>query len=291
MVVTTVLVLKILPLFFVCFTAHSHFMAGSISASMGGTGRAGVQGNESLFLNPAALAFLDHFYMGVGYQSGFLLRDVHRESYGGILIDSTPELIASGALAYRRHRIRQGKKQRFMEDEFKLGLAYALSAKLSLGLAATHLKAKNETNMNREIEQTNGDVGLLLALTPHWNLSLVGENILDRDSKVPVALIRESLISLGTQYIYKLFLTLRYEILHPMEKNSSLFSHRMGLGMKLQSYFHLNVGLALDEHSGQTRVTAGFSWLGPRLKLAYAFQSERKQRLGDRHLVDLWFDI
>ena len=284
-------ILKILPLLFLYFKAHGHFMAGSTSVSMGGTGRAGVEGNESLFLNPAALAFLDRFYMGVGYQSGFLLKNIHRETYGAILTDSTPELIFSGSLAYRRHRILQGEKQRFSEDEFKLGLAYGFSKRLSLGLAVTHLKAKNEMDM-KEIRQINGDMGLLFALTPHWNLSLVGENLLNPDSGIPLPLTRESFASLGTQYAYDLFLILRYEVLHPLRtENSQLFSHRLGLGVKLRSYFHLNFGVSLDEHSNQTWMTTGFAWRGPRLKLAYAFQNEERQHLGQRHLVDLWFDL
>ena len=284
-------ILKVLFLLFLCFKTQGHFTAGSTSASMGGTGRAGVEANESLFLNPAALAFLDRFYMGAGYQSGFLLKNVHRETYGAILTDSTPGLILPGSLAYRRHRIRQEKTQVFLENEFKLGLAYGFSKRLSLGLAATWLQAKNREDM-KKIEQNNGDMGLLFALTPFWSLSLVGENLLNTDSNVPASLIRESLVSLGTQYVHELFLTLRYETLHPLKpKNNQLFSHRLGLGVKLQSYFHLNFGCSLDNHSKQTWLTTGLAWRGPRLKLAYAFQNEERQNLGQRHLVDLWFDL
>ncbi len=286
-----IFILKILPLLFFCFKTQAHFTAGSTSGSMGGTGRAGVEANESLFLNPAALAFLDRFYVGAGYQSGFLLKNIHRETYGAILTDNTPGLIFSGSLAYRRHRIRQEKTHVFLEDEFKLGLAYGFSKRLSLGLAATWLKAKNKEDM-KKIEQNNGDMGLLFAIIPNWSLSLVGENLLSTDSDIPVSLRRESLVSLGTQYVYELFLTLRYEALHPLKpENNQLFSHRLGLGFKLQSYFHLNLGCSLDEHSNQTWMTAGLAWRGPRLKLAYAFQNENRQNLGQRHLVDLWFDL
>lgn len=284
------LILKIFPLLFLSFMAYGNSTAGSISASLGGTGRAGVQGNESVFLNPAALAFLNRFYMGACYQSGFLLKDIHRETYGAVLTDSTPGLMVSGSLAYRRHKIRQKGKHRFLEDEFRLGLAYALSKSLSVGLAATRLKAEGE--MKKGIEQINGDAGLLLGLLPHWNVSLVAENLLNTDSGVPVSLMRDSLVSLGTQYVYELFLDVRYEILHPLKRESGgSLSHRLGLGVELQSYFHLNLGFALDGHSNQTWMTTGLAWHGPRLKLAYAFQNEQRQGLGQRHLVDLWFDL
>ena len=265
-------------------------MAGSTSASMGGTGRAGIQGNESLFLNPAALAFLNRFYVGAGYQSGFLFKNVHRETYGAVLTDSTPGLVLSGSLAYRRHRIRQEKTRGFLEDEFKMGLAYDFSERLSLGLAFTNLQAKDNGSM-KKIEQTNGDMGLLFRLAPHWNISLAGENLL-ANSAVPVPLKRKSLASLGTQYIYELFLTLQYETLYPIEPESNqFFSHRLGLNLKLRYYFHLSFGYALDDHSDQTWMTAGLAWRGPRLRLAYAIQNEKRQDLGQRHLIDLWFDL
>ena len=241
MVSILMLVLKILFLLFLSSTVQANSMAGSSSASLGGTGRADVKGNESVFLNPAALAFLNRFYVGACYQSGFLFKDIHRETYGAVLTDSTPGLMVAGSLAYRRHKIHQAGKYQFLEDEFKLGLAHNLSKRLSLGVAATHLKAKTQGEAAKEIEQTNGDMGLLFGLLPHWNVSLVAENLLETDSKVPVSLMRDSLVSLGTRYIYELFLDVRYEILHPLkEKSGGSFKpseSSFGFGCKIKVLF------------------------------------------------------
>ena len=88
------------------------------------------------------------------------------------------------------------------------------------------------------------------------------------------------------------FLTFRYEILQTMfveQKQSP--KHRVGMAFGLQSHFYLNLGFSMEDHSDRNWVSAGLSWRGPRLKLAYGLQSEQGQNPGQRHLIDLWFDL
>ena len=275
-------------LLFSFFSAHGDPMAGAVSAAMGGTGRAAVQEGESVFLNPAALALMDRVYFGVGYQRGSL-KGVHRDLYSVTVTDGTPGLLFSGALAYRRHRIRY-QESSFSENEFRVGLGYRFSERLSMGLSFNHWKTENPSGVS--LRKDNADVGLLLGLKPNWGLSLVGENLFSKNSNSFNLPGKQSRISLGTQYIYLGFWTFRYEILQTMfveQKQSP--KHRVGMAFGLQSHFYLNLGFSMEDHSDRNWVSAGLSWRGPRLKLAYGLQSEQGQNPGQRHLIDLWFDL
>ena len=222
-----------------------------------------------------------------------------------VLTDSSPGLLLPGGFAYRRHRIRlknhQSGEQNFYEDEFRLAFAYSFFKKrLSFGLTGTHFRPKagkkegggEEDQNEKDWSHTNIDAGFLFLFSKSLAFSLSAENLLDmdKDTQIPDFLIRDSLVSLGAQYNYDSILSVRYEILHPLRDKGDL-SHRFGLGLTLKSYFRLNFGGSLDEFSDQSWITAGLVWHGPRLKLAYGFQNEQRRGVGQRHLVDLWFDF
>lgn len=264
-------------------------MVGAISAGMGGTGRAAVEPNESLYLNPAALALLRDFHTGFSYQSGFLAQDISRNTYSVTMTDATKEILFPGGFSYRRHNI-NGRGQRYKENEFRGGLGYRVTDRFSMGLGVSHLRALDPAGA--DVNQTNVDVGLLIGLRPEWGLSFSGENLIKGGEDIPVALQRLSRAALGTQYIYQRTFTLRYEALMPLYLRESQFlGHRMGLGIGVQRGFGLNLGYSVDDSIGQNWSSVGILWKGPRLKIAYSFQNEDRANLGVRHLVDLWVDL
>jgi hypothetical protein len=264
-------------------------MVGAISGALGGTGRAAVESNESLYLNPAAIALMDRFYAGTLWQSGFIERDISRTSYGVTFSDGQSDLIFPGSLGFRRNTYNQGESQ-FKENEFKLGLSHRLTDRLSLGTGFTHLRAMDPGG--ERIRQHNMDLGLLMGLMPNWGMSLTWENLFATDDSIPLPLRRNSYVALGTQYLYQAFFVLRYEALLPIYIDETQYiSHRAGLGIKMVGDFNLNMGFSVDDSRQQNWATAGLSWKGPRLRLAYSFQKEERSGLGERHLVDLWFDI
>lgn len=284
--------MRVLALFFsflFCVNSSATDMVGAISAGMGGTGRAAVEANESLYLNPSSLALLDRMYFGSSYQSGFLDNDISRNTYSMIIADGSSGLPAPGALGFRRHKINSQGFQ-YKENEFRLGLGYRITPRISFGFSYAHLSAEDQ--LGASFSQDNGDVGFLFGLMPNWGLSLTGENVIETTKPLPVALQRRSRVALGTQYIYERSITLRYEALMPLyTENTDKLGHRAGMGFDLQGNFQLNVGYSVDDLLGQNWASAGLAWRGPRLRLAYSFQNEDRQRLGQRHLVDLWVDI
>lgn len=270
--------------------AQAESMVGAVSAGMGGTGRAAIQSNESLYLNPASIALLNRFFAGASYQSGFTNRDTTRHTYSLVMTDATEGLMFPGSLGYRRHQI-SSLGSRYIENDFKVGLSRRLHSRLSMGVGFNHLIAENELS-GSQTTQNNGDIGLLIGLDPNWGLGVTGENIIKPSEGVPDPLRRSSQIAIGTQAIFDHYLTVRYELLMPLyTESNSYLGHRAGLNVDLQSYFNFSMGYSVDDYRGQNWVSAGFGWMGPRLKLAYSYQNEQRQKLGDRHLVDLWMDI
>lgn len=264
-------------------------MVGALSAGMGGTGRASSESIQSLYLNPAGLGLVEKFYFGAGYQNGFLGKDISRHSYGINFTDGTDGVILPGSLGYRNHNITEGS-QEFKENEFKGGFGYRITPRLSIGAAYTYLDG--EDSFGGEHKQHNVDLGVLVGLMPNWGFSISGENLLKGDEKLPTALKRSSRVALGTQAIFKNIIVTRYEVLSTLYvEENQLLTNRFGLGILLKSKFMLNLGYSVDDLSEQNWSSAGLVWKGPRLKLAYSIQSEDRQQLGNRHLVDLWMDL
>lgn len=264
-------------------------MVGALSAGQGGTGRAAVEGSESLYLNPASLALMNKFYSSISYQSGFTQKDVSRNTYSITFTDGTDSAFLPGALGYRRHQI-SDRGVHYKENEFKAGVAYRLTERVSAGLGGSFLKA--ESQLGEGYNQTNLDAGLLFGLMPNWGLSINAENIIEAKKSLPLALQRRSQAALGTQYIFRTFITARYEAIVPLYAEiAQKIGHRVGLGVDLQNHFRLNLGFSNDDNTSQNWSSVGLAWMGPRLRLAYSFQDESRLGLGERHLVDLWFDI
>ena len=278
-----------LSIFVLSLKAQATEMVGALSAGMGGTGRAAIESNETLFLNPAGLALFDKFYTGFSYLSGFTGKDISRNTYSVTLTDGTSGLMMPGSFSYRRHKIND-RGRSITENEFKGGMGYRLSPRLSLGLAGTYLKA--EAFNGEAFTQSNFDAGVLIGLRPNWGLSITGQNLLQQDDNIPDSLRRLSRVALGTQYIFQRRVTFRYETLSALHvDNSQLLAHRFGVSASMKGNFYLNGGYSVDDTLAQNWTSVGLAWRGPRLKLAYSLQNEDRQDLGTRHFVDFWLDI
>lgn len=264
-------------------------MVGALSAGMGGTGRAAVETNESLYLNPAGIALFDRFYTGVSYLSGYTGPNVSRNTYSVTMTDGTQGLLFPGSFSYRHHKVNdQGTS--IAENEFRAGMGYRLNERLSIGLGASHLRAEMPDGLKKN--QTNLDGGILIGIQPNWGLSVSGENLLQIDENTPEALKRVSRVAFGTQYVYEHSVTLRYELLRPLYiENQGRLGHRVGASFAMKGHFQLNGGYSVDDALGQNWASLGVAWMGPRLKLAYSLQNEARADLGNRHFIDLWMDI
>lgn len=269
--------------------AQATEMVGALSAGMGGTGRAAVESNESLYLNPASIALFEKFYTGVSYLSGFTANNVSRNTYSVTMTDGTKDLLFPGSLSYRRHKIND-RGSELTENEFRAGAGYRINSRLSVGLGGSYLRA--EAADGTRYSQTNMDAGILLGLLPNWGLSVSGENLINADANTPAALRRPSRVAIGTQFVFDRAVTLRYEALQPIHiQNSGLLAHRAGFSVAMKGLFFLNTGYSVDDTLGQNWASVGLAWKGPRLKLAYSLQNEARAGLGNRHYVDLWMDL
>ena len=265
-------------------------MIGAKSAGMGSTGRAAVEAVESLYLNPASIALMRDFHLGTSYQTGFLGKDLSRNTYSFTATDASPGVLFPASFGYRMHSLNMAG-QSAEEQEFRLATGLRLGKRLSVGLGGSYITS--DVGGGRVFRQGNLHAGVLFALMSNWGFSLTADGLLDASDKSrPEALDRPRQWALGTQYLMGRMLRFRWEALAPLEAAQRWdFAHHVGVGVLMQSNFSLNLGYSVDDLLGQNWGSAGLAWEGPRLKIAYSFQRESRQELGTRHLVDLWLDI
>lgn len=266
-------------------------MIGAKSAGMGSTGRAAVEAVESLYLNPASIALMKDFHFGTSYQTGFLSKDYSRSTYSFAVTDGTPGVLFPASFGYRMHSLNLAGRPA-KEQEFRMATGYRLNRRLSLGLGGSYIIS--DLSGGRLFNQGNLHGGALFALLPNWGVSLTVDGLLDAsDSNRPAVLDRPAQWAVGTQYLFRNLVRARWETLVPIRTKGreQALAHHMGLGIVMQSNFSLSLGFSVDDFLGQNWSSAGLTWEGPRLKVAYSFQQESRQELGTRHLVDLWLDI
>lgn len=145
--------------------------------AMGG-GRATSSGNESIFLNPAALGATRRYAVQLDY-AHLTGGDVGGAGDGLVLsvVDSVSNPSFPTGLAFRYLSVGEGADEtKGNTKDFALG--FPLSQGILIGTHVTHL---SYTSNGREFSQFTGDLGLVLLLAP-LSLSFVGFNLIQVDS-------------------------------------------------------------------------------------------------------------
>ena len=90
-------------LFFSTF-AQAQVYEGAVSAALAGSGRAGMDANEGVFLNPALVALLPASELDGYYKDGYVDRGEHRQALGVSASENSEDELFPGQVAYLRTR-------------------------------------------------------------------------------------------------------------------------------------------------------------------------------------------
>lgn len=275
-------------------SARAQFFSGPSSAGTGNAGRAAVDPGEVMFMNPAALAFLQKYvvsgYYDVGQGSG--LGD--QSSWGFSLADGTPDTYMPGALSYIRKRTDATGGVSDTQQDIQLNLAGQPLKYMALGLAVHRFSDQILSAVRgQEYVQFNGHLGVILIPTPQIGIGLVGYDLVPKMSEsTPSSLRVVPTYAVGANYLYEKIFRARLDLIRPDMNNKG---GRNDLAFGVESIFQesliVRLGGYCRETADQTFWTAGLGYHGPRLSIDYGFQKDIRTGDNLRHVVDLWFPL
>ena len=272
--------------------AQAQFFNGPASAATGNAGRASVDQGETVFLNPASLAFLQH-YVASGYY-GVNTHPIDGDStlWGVSLADGSTDNIVPGGLSYV-HRLSQLNGVGDTQQDIQVSLAGLPTRTLAIGFSAHMLKDQMLSNFaGNDYTQYNGVFGLLWVPVNWLGLAAVASDVLPIPDTAPDGVHLVPTYALGVNFIYSKAFHLRFDVERPDTDNPG---RRNNYGGGLETYFAdsfvFRAGGYWRETADETYVTAGIGYLGPKLSLDYSFQQDLRNAANSRHLIDLWIPL
>jgi hypothetical protein len=263
---------------------------GSTADSMGGAGIGGPHPYESAILNPAALVDLKKQYMGFQTNSTDIAADIKQRNNSVFITDAGEETLFPGTVFYR-NRASKFLGERVREEHFQISVAGAVARTMAVGASAYKIKTNIPTG--NDYNQYNVDLGGYWFVEDRLSLGAVFRGVMG--SKENLAWAPSQVLpsgGLGAEFRFLQMFRFRYDINYFLEQNSEKrFRHQIGGEVRYESALVLRTGFSQDDRLGQNRWTAGIGWEGPRLKVAYAYQNEKRQEFGDTHSVDMWLDF
>ena len=267
--------------------ARAQFFTGPAASGAGGAGRAAIDPGEASFLNPAALAHLNAYYISANYGIGHHEVDGDFNQYGVQLADHSEGVAVPGAFSYIRRRQELQNGIGITQQDFQLALGgFALD---SLAVGVTGHRQTDVFSTGQEHEQWNGHLGLIYTPVEALGVGLVAYDILPGKDTVPLGTRQITTYALGLNWIVKEMFRMRLDVVRPDRHN---VANRNDVGFGIESWmredFVVRFGHLWKETRDQGFLTAGVGYRGPRLSFNYTFQKDVRVAEGVRHLVDLW---
>jgi len=275
----------ILILFFSAL-AHGEHFSGPISKASGGAGRAGLQGMESAFINPALVPLLKASEMAVYFHDGYIGRQQHRNAYGIGIVDSGKEVLFPGAAHYVRTHDTGRSIGGASGELWHLAFGKNVTNRLAVGASAYRLVY--DVERDRGYTQWNGSLGLLALITENIGVAYVLDNLAKPGSEVPRGLREDMRQGLGFYGLVADLARIRADVSR-LEKHNP--EHKLTYALALETmtspWLLFRGGFKRDELADTRFWTTGFGFNGPRLRVDYAFEKNAKGTGGAVHSVDL----
>lgn len=265
------------PLFFISFYASQNLGAsfqGAVTAGSGQGGRAVLEETDGSGLNPAMISFIRGYHVRVtGSQS---------PSLGGLnsryqisLLDNTPETPFPASILYSETN--QSGYEEKKEKDFLFSLGHLYHPRFSLGFGIGYRSEQLlDENQNRISPSTiYGVFGMQYFFRPELSFAM------SMDDKQG---------GIGVGYIMKNLLRLRGDISKTNKVDEGLGYH-VGAEAFLSRWLVLRGGHEWFHQSYESGDKGAGSWglgfVGPRLKLNYAYAPVVGPKLGYAHWLDL----
>jgi len=261
---------------------------GTISNSLGGAGRAAADPTEAIFLNPAAIGFLQSRLFSSAHYSRAENDDRNTNQYGFVFADGSLDKIVPGSLAYTETDFSFDDDSRGKSREFRAAIGGTPHPQLSFGLGG-HYSIYNSRE-NRRFYQSNLNLGFLFVPFDWLGLALTGENLLKVNSDVDAWARDVRSYGFGFHFLYEELFRLRFDVVRPVTLNpQSRTNFHAGIENIFAQWFAMRLGFRWDEVRSQHFATGGLGYRGPRLSADYAFsQGVHGRKDETRHLIDLW---
>ncbi len=274
--------------------AQAQVFAGSTAAALGGAGRAGAEGTESLFFNPAVLAHMSRVEVGVFGLSGDWAAGESHKSLAFSVLDANPELPLPGALSYLKRRRDLPSGAELEEELWQVSVGQFVWPHWAVGLSVLRLQQDLSSaveslpwaDAGRKV-QWNGALGVLYTPQSHLGVAWTFHNFIPASSRVTEELRLLPKMGLGGKYLMTDFLRLRLDLEKLLEQNpGGKVDVAMGLESLVGEFVALRLGSRWEPSQGREFFTAGLGFMGPRFLLNYSYQN--RLRSGDTvHGVDL----
>ena len=259
--------LYFLILFYQLPNSQAQTFFGAGAEALGRAGRAANVALDAQFLNPAGLAFSKDSNGGAAYQMGGGTTASPSSTYAFVITDNDPEKFASGGIGYVYRRA-SFPDHTVTDQDFSLDVASKIVPTISLGVQTHSLFRMN--TIAPGFTKYNVSAGIMVLPKPFLAFSLVFYDMLNDDDLqlIPITAI-------GTHIIIMDIMRIRLDVTQPQKVNpNNLGTLNAGMELDGGSGFLFRLGGDWDTYSAKTYWTAGISWEGPRLNVAYAFRND-----------------
>ncbi len=266
--------------------AQAQILTGPVTSAMGGSGRAGAEATEIMFLNPTAVAVgRAGMESGLFYNDGYWANDEHETSMGIALVENDPTNVAPGGFAYIQKRHSLGGVA-WNERYFFGALAKTVSSVLTVGLSVYHLQQEIENGEKHS--HWNGTLGTLLTISPDLGVAYTVSNPVKSASDVPLFLRPVMQQSLGIHWLIQDLMRLTFDVTRWEKYNPGKKGLLQGgAEIRLAEFAVARFGLEVDDIRKRNAGTLGLGFMGPRLRANYSFYKPLTETSRAMHSVDL----
>jgi hypothetical protein len=278
--------LWILIVYLVPQRAQAQYYNGPVVGGTAGAGRATVTPLEGPYLNPASIAHLNKYYLGLAYFVDPTQWTDRENGWGVEVTDATPETLVVASLGYIAKHRELGSYGAVDEQDIQLALAGIVAKGVSFGLAGHHLIQTPAGTNN--ISSNNLNAGFIITPHPNWGIGLVAYDFLPANNDVPVTIQRQPAYGAGVNYLYDSNTRFKLDVIRQDKNNpNAKLAYMAGVENYLLPELAIRFGFQRDERLNRQIYAAGLGFEGPKFSCDYAAQI-RDGESGVRHSIDLW---
>jgi hypothetical protein len=265
---------QIFSVFLVCLMLAANVMAqiykGPVSKALGGTSAAGPESHDSLFTNPALASYAEEMDAGFFYSNDKLREKQSESSFGIQMIDNSQNLVLAGGLAYLQKNVHAPSTASYDEKTWMIGGARPLFRLWSVGASFSRTEY---FFADRSFKQYDANIGALYVPRNSLSFGYVLQNFTRAGGEVPEELRLPLQHVLGFNYLWQEFFRVRLDLRYQTERNPDhQWIIHSGIESSLGSFFVLRLGGLWDEVGKKAIGSMGIGFLGPRLRVNYAYQ-------------------
>ncbi len=266
---------------------------GPAASAAGSAGRAAIDPGETIYLNPAMVAFLEKYYASISTESASHPINGTSGGWGISLADGTAGTLLPGSLSFVRQIIDPPNGISDTQQDIQVNLAVRPFRSLAIGLTGHDQTDQILSNLGgAQYTQYGLHVGTLFTPTAAVGVGFVAYDVIPTGGGVPAPYHVQPTLAVGGSYSYEKVFRARLDMVRPDTQNPG---QRINVGLGIESYFEETVAFRLGafwkETVDQDYLSAGLGYIGPRLSLNYSFQQDIRNGGNYRHVIDLWLPL